>query len=211
MPPLPHQTQHTLQSCFPSQTNLLDGGGAHKQTEPTNHTSECRGYPIKQITSAIAKATETDRATAIQRRQKTQTNPVRIPFVITYHPGLPSISNILKTFLPGLHSPSRCREAIPSLPLTAHRRPKNLRDTRLVQSTSNTNAATGFQPCNTPRCKASLKCNSHNVIYLITYTKCKKQYVGQTSQLRSRFTQHRFTINIYNGYHTASTTYRSLQ
>ena len=192
----------------------------------TTHLS-ARGYPIKQITSAIAKATETDRATAIQRRQKTQTNPDRIPFVITYHPGLPSISNILKTFLPVLHSSIRCKEAIPNLPLTAHRRPKNLRDTLVQASTNNTNTATGFQPCNTPRCKTcihttpsrwstssmnnktynirhTLTCKSHNVIYLITCTKCKKQYVGQTSQqLRSRFTQHRFTINSDNGYPVA--------
>ena len=191
----------------------------------TTHLS-ARGYPIKQITSVIAKVTETDRATSIQRRQKTQTNPDRIPFVITYHLGLPSISNILKTFVPVLHSFIRCKEAIPNLPLTAHRRPKNLRDTLGQASTSNTNTATGFQPCNTPRCKTcihttpsrtftssmnnktynirhTLTCNSRNDIYLITCKKCKKQYVGQTSQLRPRFTQHRFTINSDNGYPVA--------
>ena len=116
---------------------------------------------------------------------------------------------------------------IPKLPLTAHRRPKNHRDTLVQASTSNTNTATGFQPCNTPRCKTcihttpsrtftslmnnktynirhTLTCNSHNVIYLITWTKCKKQCVSKTSQqLRSRFTQHRFTINSDNGYPVA--------
>ena len=124
-----------------------------------------------------------------------------------------------QNILPVLHSSIRCKEAIPNLPLTARRRPKNLRDTLVQASTSNTNTATGFQPCNTPTCKTcihttpsrtftsamnnktyNIRHNSHNVIYLITCIKCKKQYVGQTSQqLRSRFTQHRFTINSDNG------------
>ena len=42
----------------------------------------------------------------------------------------------------------------------------------------------------------SLSCHSHNVIYLITFNLCSKQYVGLTSQtLRKWFNTHRFNIN----------------
>ncbi|GFO28084.1 hypothetical protein PoB_005458900 [Plakobranchus ocellatus] len=118
-----------------------------------------------------------------------------------------------------LHSSDRCQKAIPSLPVTAFRRPKNLRDVLVHSSTHHTNNI-GFSPCLSPRCKTCihthttssfksftdgqtykitqvpLTCNSNNIIYLITYQKCFKQYVGQTCQtLRSRFNHHRFTIH----------------
>ena len=41
----------------------------------------------------------------------------------------------------------------------------------------------------------SATCSSSHVIYLITCTKCKKQYVGiTTTELRNRMNQHRFNI-----------------
>ncbi|GFS26191.1 hypothetical protein ElyMa_007046500 [Elysia marginata] len=42
-----------------------------------------------------------------------------------------------------------------------------------------------------------LSCHSHNIIYLITCTKCNKKYIGKTKKipLRTRFTSHRFDIN----------------
>jgi GIY-YIG catalytic domain len=44
--------------------------------------------------------------------------------------------------------------------------------------------------------KQNLSCTTRNVIYLISCTKCGKQYVGQTTlTLRDRFTRHRFDIN----------------
>jgi hypothetical protein len=42
-----------------------------------------------------------------------------------------------------------------------------------------------------------MNCDSTNIIYLITCTKCKLQYVGETSQqLRERMTGHRSCINL---------------
>lgn len=44
--------------------------------------------------------------------------------------------------------------------------------------------------------KQNLSCDSKNVVYLITCSRCDIQYVGQTSlSLRDRFTRHRFDIN----------------
>ncbi|GFR79231.1 hypothetical protein ElyMa_002284400 [Elysia marginata] len=103
------------------------------------------------------------------------------------------------------------------LPMTAFRRPTNIRDI-LVRSTTPPNDSSGFKPCNTPQCKTcpytssassfrsstngrvfnitlNLSCHSHNIINLITCTKCNK-YIGKTKKsLRTRFTSHRFEIN----------------
>ncbi|GFO04316.1 hypothetical protein PoB_003082100 [Plakobranchus ocellatus] len=192
-------------------TNRLHQLSLHLQT---------RGYPLRHIKSAIAKAKQIPRHSAIQKRNNVTTNKnERIPFVLTYNPALPNISSILKTYLPILHSSDRCKKAIPSLPVTAFRRPKNLRDLLVHSSTHHTNNI-GFSPCLSPRCKTCiythttssfksstdgqtykitqgpLTCNSNNIIYLITCQKFFKQYVGQTCQtLRSRFNHHRFTIH----------------
>ncbi|GFR71506.1 hypothetical protein ElyMa_005680800 [Elysia marginata] len=76
----------------------------------------------------------------------------------------------------------------------------------------------GFKPCSTTHCKTcpytsctssfksftngrvfkitlNLSCHSHNIIYLITCTKCSKQFNGEKNSLRTRFTSHRFDIN----------------
>ena len=158
----------------------------NRMNQLTTHLS-VRGYTIKEITSAIAKATDTDRATAIQKTNKPSQNSIcnHISPIAT------SILNIFKTFLPALYSTSRSREAIPDLPFsfTAQRRPEDIRDTLVQASTSNNNTATGFQPCNIPRGKTcihttpsttftssinnktynirhtlTITCNSHNVI-----------------------------------------------
>ncbi|GFS08076.1 hypothetical protein ElyMa_003006200 [Elysia marginata] len=79
--------------------------------------------------------------------------------------------------------------------MTAIRRPTNIRDI-LVRSNTPSNNSSRLMPCNTPRCKTcpytsstssfksstngrvfnitlNLSCHSHNIIYLITCTKCK--------------------------------------
>ena len=79
--------------------------------------------------------------------------------------------------------------------------------------------ATGPRPCSNTRCatcrhfnpsrqfystatkkcfrvRDSYTCSSKHVIYLITCTQCKKQYVGRTTKtLRERISQHKWSIN----------------
>ncbi|GFO26689.1 hypothetical protein PoB_005319400 [Plakobranchus ocellatus] len=191
----------------------------NRRHQPSLHL-QSRGYPLRHIKSAITKAKQIPRHSAIQKRNNVTSNKnERIPFVLTYNPALPNVSSILKTYFPILYSSDRCKKSIPSLPVTAFRRPKNLRDVLVHSSTHHTNNI-GFSPCLSPRCKTCIythttssfksstdgqtykitqgprTCNSNNIIYLITCQKCLKQYVGQTCQtLRSRFNHHRFTIH----------------
>lgn len=48
----------------------------------------------------------------------------RIPFVVTFHPVLPNIGEILHRLHPILQSSSRCREAVGGVPMVTFRRPK---------------------------------------------------------------------------------------
>ena len=52
----------------------------------------------------------------------------RIPFVVTYHPGLPNIGGSLRELHPFLHYLERCKQAIKDVPMMAFRRPKSLQD-----------------------------------------------------------------------------------
>lgn len=63
----------------------------------TSHLTS-RGYPKQQIQSAITKAKQTQRDTALQRTNTDNTQTERIPFVVTFNPALPHIPSIIKKF-----------------------------------------------------------------------------------------------------------------
>jgi len=93
-----------------------------------------RGYPSSVINRQIRKALETPRTEALRPRMTDVDKPERIPLVITYHPSLPKLSQILLKHLPILHSSDRCKNAIPNLPMVAYRRSSNIKD-MVVRST----------------------------------------------------------------------------
>ena len=133
----------------------------------------------------------------------------RVPLVTTYHPQLRTIGSILHKHLPLLHASNLMTKIFPEVPLTAYRRPRNLRDL-LVKArvkpiaTDVTPKPTGSYKC-IKKCvicrdhmveskkytssvtKRSypitqhLSCKSTWVIYLITCRKCNKQYIGKTN------------------------------
>ncbi|GFN87062.1 hypothetical protein PoB_001356800 [Plakobranchus ocellatus] len=133
-------------------------------------------------------------------------------FAVTCNPALPNITSLLKTYFPVLHTSNRCKKTIPQMPMAAYRLPNSLGEA-LATATIQNNTIHGYTPFNTTRfitcdactsttsiftssvdnatykIKSNLTCNSHNVIYFNTCTKCKIQCVGQTSQtLRTRLT-----------------------
>ena len=59
---------------------------------------------------------------------KQGTTQKSVPFVVTYHPGLPNIGGILKELHPLLSLSNRCKQAIHDLPMMAFCRPKSLKD-----------------------------------------------------------------------------------
>ena len=111
---------------------------------------------------------------------------------------------------------------IPKEPLICNRRPKNLKD-HLVRAKLRKmeNGVVGMFKCGGKRCKdcdsivvgnifessacgRTFRINHHfnwdslGVVYLITYMKCEKQYVGSTVKVfRKRFNNHKSSLIRY--------------
>ena len=175
-----------------------------------------RQYKPKIIDAAFDRIRQMSRSDSLKRRTKSK-NSNRVPFVTTFNPGLPNLPQILQKYLPILHSSKRCLAAIPNCPIVSFRRPMNLKDI-LVRAKIKPNKLNGFFKCNDSRCltcrsalignqihinstgktfniKKHLTCKSFNVIYVITCSKCCKQYVGKTeTNLNIRVNNHRSFI-----------------
>ena len=71
-------------------------------------------------------------AANISRTKALETKPKDcndvVPFVVTYNPALPRISNILRKHFNILHSSNRCKDVFKQPPFVAYRRSSNLRD-----------------------------------------------------------------------------------
>ena len=163
------------------------------------------------------------RENTLQNHQRqTSMRIQRLPLVITYHPGLPKIANILKKHLPILHASNRLRDAVPNTPMVAFRRPKNLRDLLVRAELKNSgppSTQTGNYQCQDKRCHTckiiiekntftskingrkhnvhyTFTCKTRNLVYLIQCKKCGLQYIGETENpLHIRINGHRSDIN----------------
>ena len=182
---------------------------------------EERGYKKKYVEEQIDRARRSSRDEVLAERPRKENT--RVPFVVTYHPGLPHIGGLLQKLHPVLHSSTRCKEAIPQVPMVAYRKPKSLAQ-YLVRARF-TNAPkeniNGTLKCTSRNCQIcnflclgdtfcsnkngkefkinyNLDCNCSNVIYLINCTKCKVQYVGSTTtRFRTRFNNHTSRVNAH--------------
>lgn len=52
----------------------------------------------------------------------------RMPLVVSYHPALDGLGDIIKSLLPILHASNEMRRLFPELPLVAYRRVRNLKN-----------------------------------------------------------------------------------
>ena len=85
-----------------------------------------RGYKETFVLDHIRRARMLDRNELFAPRQGTTRK--RVPFVVTYHPGLPNIGGIYKELQPLLSLSNRCKQAIHDLPTMAFRCPNSLKD-----------------------------------------------------------------------------------
>ena len=167
---------------------------------------------------------------ALARNESAVTQPPirdRVPLVITFHPGLPDISAVLKKYQPLLHQSEQMLEAVPDLPVVSFRNPPNLRK-KLVRAKLNTHGSETLdfnqacEPCGDRRCSLCdlmvstdsirskengklfpLKarggsCKSSFCIYCIFCPTCNLQYVGSTVKLRTRLNQHKSSLRLYS-------------
>ena len=177
-----------------------------------------RGYNIQSISTATSKARSQRRDDLLRYKPKSEPSGTLISFVLTYHPELPKVKEIVNKHWPIIESSKRLNKIFPQKPIMAYRRPKSLRDilvhAKLNPDPSDDGPTGESKPCGNKRCftcklmtptqiaksssgasvklKRQTNCKSANVIYLITCTQCGKQYVGETKRaLNERMNGHR--------------------
>ena len=192
-----------------------------------------RGYHSTFLDSQFKRAANISRTDALQTNRHDSIN--RIPFVVTYNPALPRISNILRSHFNILLSSNRCREVFKQPPIVAYRRSSNLRDI-LVKAqlpvftpSNNINLPLGSFRCgqncatcpyitdglkhytffstgHTRNITSHITCNSKNLIYMVQCNRCHLQYIGETKRrLKDRFNEHRRTVDKTNTKSTPTT------
>ena len=175
-----------------------------------------RGYRKAYVEGQVDKVRRMSRAEVLSEGNRPRST--KTPFVVTYHPRLPDISKILRELHPILESSERCKSAITSVPFVAFRKPRSLGDYLVRAKVDSRGPNSETVKCSSRRCEVckyidenshlkssqddrrysinySLNCNSNNVVYLITCTKCSLQYVGSTvTKFRLRFNNRKSRI-----------------
>ena len=108
-----------------------------------------RGYNRNFVTKQIRRAFDIPRRLTLQAKDVNK--PKRIPFITTFNPSLPHISNIIKIHYNLLFSSNRCKKVFQHLPVVAFRRSLNLRDL-LVTAKISSNSANPQLPSGSFRC-----------------------------------------------------------
>ena len=183
-----------------------------------------RGYSRNVVTKQIRRAADVPCRLALQTKDVNK--PKRVPFITTFNPSLPHISNIIKKHYNLLLSSDRCKNVFQHLPVVAFRRSPNLRDLlvtdKISSNSSNPQLPSGFFRCgkNCATCpyishglttytffstgethpiKSNLTCETKNLIYMTQCNRCNLQYIGETKRrLKDRFNEHRRTIDSPN-------------
>ena len=179
-----------------------------------------RNYKSSLVDAAIEKARKIPRSLALEKVSRIQNKPSRPVLAITFDPRLPCIPQILKKhWRTMVKADPHLAETFPLPPLTAYRRPDNLRN-KLIRSkipqdqTRPRRNLPGMKNCGkncaicpyvsqTKSVKATssayvhdienaVNCTSCNIIYCITCLQCKAQYIGESEKsLATRFGQHK--------------------
>lgn len=165
-------------------------------------------FPPDIITTAKNKM----RTNTTSRNRNKNSN--RIPLVMTYHPKVYRITNIIRSNFKILRNHPDTKDIFKSHPLVAFRRGKNMRDLLVRSDCHIPPSDPGTQPCKRPRCRTcthvngaatisspnttfifdirnNFSCTSECVIYCLSCTLCETLYIGETSRrLNARFGEH---------------------
>ena len=182
-----------------------------------------RNYPERLINSAVDRARKVPRKIALRKTVKEKLNSSKKPiFVVKFDPRLPSIPTIgAKHWRAMVAQDQYLAKCFPEPPLTAYRRPKNIREFLIrakvppVPEQRQKKNIKGMQKC-TDQCTAcpyvlegkkikvnskstwqinrSMNCNSYNIIYMLECNKdkCQQRYIGESKRsLKYRLADHR--------------------
>ena len=166
-------------------------------------------YPEKLIDEAIKSAKEKDTSSDFSIEK-----PDIIPLVITHNPNHAIDFQFIKSKINNVKS-TRLQRSIKNKPLLATRQPPNLKRL-LTKAEFRPDEELGVVPCKRSNCdlcsfgylrkeleaksstgatlfklNKNFNCNSKNILYLLTCTVCKKQYVGKTENCRFRMNNHK--------------------
>ena len=110
-----------------------------------------RGYLKQDIASAIDKARQRSRDALLSYRPKSADVDTILPFVLTYHPDLPKVRDIVDKNWSIIESSDELKDIYQSKPVMAFRRPKSLRDflvrARLKPNSDDDNQTGECRPC----------------------------------------------------------------
>ena len=182
-----------------------------------------RGYLEKNITSGINRATQKSRSDLLQKQQKQQDQEQPITLVLTYHPALKNIRQILQNVQRYINKSPALRKILPTPPRVAFRNDVSIRGTLVRAKLPPVEPEMrGCFPCGDKRCGIDgvlhpgmtftdksgefvyninhhFDCNSTNVVYLLSCKVCSLQYIGSTTakKFRLRFNKYKSDISLY--------------
>ena len=179
-----------------------------------------RGYKGGEIDTQLERVKGLQRDTLLNRESKSK-DGTRIPLVLTFHPALNEVHEILRKCESVLLVDREHRRVFSGKLFVSFRRAKNFKDTLVrakLQPENEELVEKGTHKCNGRRCQicpmmqegsmfynaddsrffrnfsGAYDCNSENVVYLLQCTCCNKKYVGSTkTKFRQRF-------NVYKSY-----------
>ena len=172
-----------------------------------------RGYPPDMVEEQIRKAKSTMSGHPVgtpQARNKDIT-----PLVLTYHPRLQKVNNIIRKHFHILQADNSTQRVFPRAPFVSFRNPKTLRRSLVRAKVPQGDITKGTFQCGAPRCQTcsnlkvtdtfsrrhdgkqykinfSFNCNSKGLIYLFNCKVCTKQLVGVcTTKWRERWNNYK--------------------
>ena len=175
-----------------------------------------RGFKKEDMEKTLEAVSGMKREEVLEYKGRPKTD--RVPFVITFHPRLRKLGNVLHKHFHLLQSNERLKRAFAQPPMVAFRRLKNLRDMLMHSKLHRVEKKEeGTSCCNAARCKCCSmlvesksfeingkrhgtlvggSCKSSNLIYAVKCCRCAdKWYVGETGmKLHERMNQHRHSI-----------------
>ena len=89
-----------------------------------------RGYGDGEVEHQLSRVDSLDRKDLLEYKNKTNKNNDRVPIVLTFSRGLPSVNKILRNRHQTLLNSDRLSEIFPKQPIIAFRRDKNLQERR---------------------------------------------------------------------------------
>ena len=176
-----------------------------------------RDYPQDVIDSEMNKV----KFSFIDSNNRNRTNRKGIPFVVTFHPLLKCLGNILHKNFYLLQMNEEVKKVFSLRPMVSFRSARKLSSYLVRAKLYPLDRKVGSSKCNCKRCQVCnnisetntftcsndgtsykinhrFDCNEKCLIYLLTCKKCYKQYVGQTvDTFRSRWNNYRDNARKY--------------